>query len=252
MKGIILDWDDNLKTGLIRGNDDKKYKFSPADWKTKDVSPKAGHEVDFDVNGGSAENVYRLKASTPASDMIDNAKHISSRTIPLVVKIIISLAILLTISIGISIIIDNIEKSKHEQKYEEYQSILHQGDSYFKEGKFDEALSEYYKADSYGVKAEIRNFGIDVRRYEKAYCKLIQNKASECIELLDTEHLKNNEYILRGKCFEKADNLERASRDADLACNAGDCSLKQDLKKRGKYAEDSLNDYLEKRLKGDR
>ncbi len=57
MKGKILDFNSDNRTGLISGDDGNRYKFELSDWKG-DKLPAAGSKVDFGVNGESAEGIY--------------------------------------------------------------------------------------------------------------------------------------------------------------------------------------------------
>lgn len=57
MKGKILDYDLQNNTGMISGNDGKRYKFTKADWKNE-KKPMANQVVDFSTEGENAQEIY--------------------------------------------------------------------------------------------------------------------------------------------------------------------------------------------------
>lgn len=57
MKGKILDFNSDNRTGLISGDDGNRYELAIADWKGSAL-PTAGKVVDFTANGESAQDVY--------------------------------------------------------------------------------------------------------------------------------------------------------------------------------------------------
>lgn len=63
MQGKILDYNNELKSGLIRGDDGSKYNFSNNDCKSTN-KPLPGKEVDFEVNGDKAIDIYVLTKDT--------------------------------------------------------------------------------------------------------------------------------------------------------------------------------------------
>ena len=57
MKGRILDFSVQENTGVVSGEDGKRYHFGGADWRG-DRPPDRGVTVDFDAEGNSAKEVY--------------------------------------------------------------------------------------------------------------------------------------------------------------------------------------------------
>ena len=57
MKGKILDYSIQSSSGLISGEDGKRYKFSNTEWKS-DKAPKINQKVDFEANGTIAKGIY--------------------------------------------------------------------------------------------------------------------------------------------------------------------------------------------------
>jgi TM2 domain-containing membrane protein YozV len=62
MKGKILDFNTEKRTGLISGDDGNRYNLEISNWKGSAL-PSAGATVDFTANGENAQDVY-LDAST--------------------------------------------------------------------------------------------------------------------------------------------------------------------------------------------
>lgn len=57
MKGKVLEFDANGRTGVISGDDGNRYTFSIAQWKSA-ILPKAGSRVDFSAADATAEAIY--------------------------------------------------------------------------------------------------------------------------------------------------------------------------------------------------
>ncbi|SDU13162.1 TM2 domain-containing protein [Pseudomonas pohangensis] len=57
MKGKILEFKDQSRSGIISGDDGNRYNFEIKEWKSAAL-PKAGNKVDFSVSGECAEAIY--------------------------------------------------------------------------------------------------------------------------------------------------------------------------------------------------
>ncbi len=57
MKGKVLDFTVQTNSGVISGDDGKRYTFKGNEWKEKEI-PKRGMVVDFEVKDGEAVGVY--------------------------------------------------------------------------------------------------------------------------------------------------------------------------------------------------
>lgn len=57
MKGKILDFSVNTNSGIISGNDNKRYNFGGAEWKSS-ISPCVGQMVDFEIDEDNAKAIY--------------------------------------------------------------------------------------------------------------------------------------------------------------------------------------------------
>lgn len=67
MKGKVLDFTIQTNTGIILGDDQKRYSFVGSEWKEQHA-PVRGNEVDFDVNAeGQAIGVYLDFMTTPTA-----------------------------------------------------------------------------------------------------------------------------------------------------------------------------------------
>ncbi|VVN91247.1 TM2 domain-containing protein [Pseudomonas fluorescens] len=66
MKGKILDFNSENRTGIISADDGNRYTFEVAQWKSS-VLPKVGVKVDFSTNNGIAETIYQEPGATGSS-----------------------------------------------------------------------------------------------------------------------------------------------------------------------------------------
>ena len=58
MKGKILDFSIQTNSGIITGEDNKRYHFNGSEWKEQSI-PQRGTEVDFDhAEDGQATSIY--------------------------------------------------------------------------------------------------------------------------------------------------------------------------------------------------
>ena len=67
MQGKILDFSIQTNSGIISGDDQKRYPFAGSEWKEQQL-PKRGMSVDFDVNEQEqAVGVYAALASASSN-----------------------------------------------------------------------------------------------------------------------------------------------------------------------------------------
>ena len=57
MKGKILEFNEESRSGVISGDDGDRYKFEIKEWKGSTL-PKADNKIDFSANGENAEAIY--------------------------------------------------------------------------------------------------------------------------------------------------------------------------------------------------
>lgn len=70
MKGKVLDFSIQKNSGVISGEDGKRYKFSGESWKVSS-NPRPGLSVDFDTNdSGKAIEIYSDVSSTSSTNLI--------------------------------------------------------------------------------------------------------------------------------------------------------------------------------------
>lgn len=69
MRGQILGYDENARSGVISGDSGDRVPFTIAEWKSTDL-PKPGMKVDFDLVEGSASQIYAVPGSTNPLDAI--------------------------------------------------------------------------------------------------------------------------------------------------------------------------------------
>ncbi len=125
MQGKILDYNNEFKSGLIRGEDGNKYRFSIDDYKS-DGSPKVGADVDFEPNVDKAVEVYVLNQKTVRVSVIQSKPTpvINPETQKNVARIVKKMAIwIVVIIIGIATIVtlvDYVERQKSEAEHQKW------------------------------------------------------------------------------------------------------------------------------------
>lgn len=74
MKGTVLDFSIQTNSGIISGDDQKRYAFIGSEWK-ESVTPQRGLKVDFDINQqGQATAIYKALGTT-SSPTTANLNH---------------------------------------------------------------------------------------------------------------------------------------------------------------------------------
>ncbi|MGB3750819.1 MAG: DUF805 domain-containing protein [Arcobacteraceae bacterium] len=61
MNGSILSFDIQSSEGIISATDGNRYTFSTAQWQSNDQHPKAGMDVDFQIEDGKATGIFAVK-----------------------------------------------------------------------------------------------------------------------------------------------------------------------------------------------
>lgn len=124
MQGKILDYNNELKSGLIRGEDGNKYRFSIDDCKST-IIPKVGADVDFDTNGDKAVEVYILDQKTDQANTVKSepTKPINQEThkniVQTVKKIVIWLIAIITGIMLISFLVAFTQAKNEDTKIRE-------------------------------------------------------------------------------------------------------------------------------------
>lgn len=80
MKGRILDFSLQTNTGIITGEDHKRYSFVSSEWKeTQAPVPVRGYEVDFEINAeGQATGVYLEITANPTPTTVNTSTQSNS------------------------------------------------------------------------------------------------------------------------------------------------------------------------------
>lgn len=69
MKGQILDFNEELKTGQILGQDGNRYTFNFEEWKSKNKAPEIDIEVDFVIKDNIATEIFSLNKNSNSSQI---------------------------------------------------------------------------------------------------------------------------------------------------------------------------------------
>ncbi len=65
MRGKILQYDDSVASGLISGDDGKRYAFTRGDLQGESRSAISGAQVDFQIDGEAARSVFVQAGAGP-------------------------------------------------------------------------------------------------------------------------------------------------------------------------------------------
>ncbi len=74
MKGKVLDFSVSTNQGVISADDGERYNFVNTEWKSSQINPEQGIEVDFAIEDGNATAIY---ASAPVENQIVNADQLN-------------------------------------------------------------------------------------------------------------------------------------------------------------------------------
>ena len=250
MNGKILDYNSELKSGLIRGNDGNKYHFSIDDCKST-ISPKSGADVDFEANGDKAVEIYIL-----TKDAIDTIKETATDATVLAVKVstssikkimpyaVLTAIVIILVSL-ISVANTEYENYQHEEFIKQEQTkIDHDNEKaklLFQNKQYNEALVLYTDLiNRNNDRSQAVTFTLMA-----AECLIKLNNPIRAVAVLekifdygDFSYLAETEkakyYILKAKInklnntYEDHDNIfgeDYYSYNAKQACSYGDCSL---------------------------
>jgi len=121
MQGKILDYNKEFKSGLIRGDDGNRYRFSIDDCKST-ITPKIGLEVDFVVNGDKAVEIYILNKDTveKIKDVTSSATEIVSNNFDSIKKIAIKGIIIVAVIMAVAVTKDLMDEVKYKYRKAEY------------------------------------------------------------------------------------------------------------------------------------
>lgn len=73
MKGRVLGFNPTQRTGVITGEDGRRYKFAEEDWQSPEV-PAINASVDFEIQDGNAVEIYRLGASNSSAAALSTSQ----------------------------------------------------------------------------------------------------------------------------------------------------------------------------------
>jgi len=121
MQGKILDYNTEFKSGLIRGEDGNKYRFSIDDCKST-IAPKVGAEVDFEPNGDKAVEIYVVTKDTVeaikniASSAVDAATTTVKSSKGTIKKIIFVAIAIFVVFAGIAAFVGYLQEQREQQR----------------------------------------------------------------------------------------------------------------------------------------
>ena len=66
MKGRILEYNEGTRSGLISGEDEKRYRFDISEWKGASL-PKVDSSIDFSIQGETATSIFVISSASNVS-----------------------------------------------------------------------------------------------------------------------------------------------------------------------------------------
>lgn len=202
MQGKILDYNNELKSGLIRGNDGNKYRFNIDDCKST-IKPKVNAEVDFEANADKAVEIYVL-----TKDTMDDVKNVASSTVNAtayvakvgaekskkLIPMLLSLVFIGALVGIIAFLVDQSERRKHaeqlDQERQEYADLISRADQLIRSK--DCLLAENILQDAnqkLSTNSSLTDENQWVHRYDLAECYLGHNKQKKALSLTEEEAL---------------------------------------------------------------
>lgn len=114
MQGNILEYNLQNSTGIISGDDGKRYTFKNTEWKSSDIHPAQGIKVDFSLEGDNATAIYATTTSQNNQTVLKAQQSAGLAVVSLVFGIIgfISSWFLLGIPSLIAVITGHMARSK--------------------------------------------------------------------------------------------------------------------------------------------
>ena len=79
MRGVLLHYNDGTQQGLIRAEDGNRYAFAGSEWRS-DRRPVVGDEIDFEIQGTTASDIYVSKAAASGVDLTRLRESIAGST----------------------------------------------------------------------------------------------------------------------------------------------------------------------------
>lgn len=88
MQGVILDYNIQTNSGVISGNDGKRYSFSNLEWRSTTAMPQKNTTVDFETTENhEAVNIYVLQ-NTQQNIVINNSSTSAAAIVSLIFGLI--------------------------------------------------------------------------------------------------------------------------------------------------------------------
>ncbi|MFZ6772290.1 hypothetical protein ACO0LB_06185 [Undibacterium sp. SXout7W] len=259
MQGNIIEYRDELQSGLIRGADGNRYQFGINDCKSV-IKPRTGAEVDFETQDNKAIEIYVLTKDI-ASDVKDAASTAAIATSSTVraiirkIKIILPRLIAIVVLGGIGVYVFGVvvpearkEALRKEQletaqrENERINSLLIDANAKCKAKDYDNAILKYEEvvnSSSSSCELTYPYFCLPRGTYPMSECFIEMKKPLKALSLIGspTDHLDNGQqtygppiakvhrYIIAARAYSLLKENDIANFYAKAACNNGDCSL---------------------------
>lgn len=212
MKGKITEYNSEMKSGMIRGENDNEYEFSINDYKVS-IRPLEGFEVDFEPSGDTAKDICAAVNIHTEETNQGAKKSNNAISILLVFILIFSIAALIVMEL-----MSNTTQRKVEELQKIYIAQLKNIENQINQGNCTEAVLEYSRAretrneiDKTGLYFSIETFKKQAHTIEIAECFAQHNEFVNAIGMLDLENNNDANYFRRASdIYEKSGDHAKA------------------------------------------
>jgi len=220
MQGKILEYNADLKRGLIHGEDGNEYRFIIDEFDSL-INPAAGSEVTFEPIGDKATDLY-IAANDEVEDIkatIYPTTHIGDTTLkksmPAIMKFI------LIFGIGaflVVILLSVLEDRQRKQLQVSYEDEIKNIENLIHDGHCSEAASEYLRSrdtrneiDKKGGYYSFEPHPLQAHSIDIAECFAQRGNFANAIQILNIEEVNDIDYLRRAsKVYEKAGDHAKA------------------------------------------
>lgn len=212
MKGKVSEYNSEMKSGIILGEDGNEYEFSIDDYKIS-IRPLEGFEVNFEPSGEKANNIH--EAVTIRTEEINRGEKKPKNSISMLLILIVIGSIL---ALTVMAILSYTTHRKVEELQQIYIAQLKSIENQIKQGNCAQAVLEYSRAretrneiDKTGLYFSIETFRKQAHSIEIAECFAEHDDFVNAIGMLDLENNNDADYFRRAsEIYEKSGDHAKA------------------------------------------
>jgi hypothetical protein len=211
MKGKILDFNSDMKSGHVRDENEHKFPFFIGDC-TNPQKITIGVTVNFEHDGEKATSITILEDANDISTHEEymNKKLLAEKSkknnsILLIVIVMLSLGVLIAI-----LVISKMQDNKFDDVAKRYEEQISSINKYLNEGDCSSAIAQYNQADNtrndlykYGRYYSIETHAEHAHAIDIAECFANQNDFVDAVKMLDINNTNSVDYLNRAAIIYK-------------------------------------------------